>query len=103
LAQEITARLKESAGKKIILGVRPEGIHRTPEAMGRNGQSVEAVVEIIELAGAERFVYLRRGKQSFVARLSRAEPVRVNEKLALTFDMSRAQFFDPVTGKAMLH
>lgn len=102
LADEIAAHLKECAGEKIILGIRPEKIRSIAAAAGTNGQSVEAVVEIVEPAGAEKFIYFGRGKQSFVARMSRAEDVRVNEKMALTFDMSEAQFFDPVTGKAML-
>jgi multiple sugar transport system ATP-binding protein len=102
LEDAIAASLKDHVGKKIVFGIRPEKIGSTPEAMGINGQNVEAVVEVVEPIGAERFVCFGVGKQSFVARVSRAQHVRVNEKVALTFDMSGGHFFDPETGKAMV-
>jgi multiple sugar transport system ATP-binding protein len=102
LTEEVAPRLKACAGKKIILAIRPEKIRRTLEAAATNGHSLEAIVEVVEPTGAERFVYFARGKQSLVVRMSRADHVKVNDRLALTFDLSEAQFFDPVTGKAML-
>jgi multiple sugar transport system ATP-binding protein len=102
LEKETVAPLNGCAGKKIILGIRPEKICRMPQTMATNGQSVEAVVESVEPIGAETFIYFGRGRQSFVARMSGSERARVNEKLALTFDTSGARFFDPATGKAIV-
>ncbi len=102
LDSEIAAALKVCAGKKIVFGIRPEKISRIPETVRMNGQNVEAIVEIVEPVGAEKFVHFARGKKSFVARMSRVEEVKANDKLTVTLDMAGAHFFDPVTGSAII-
>jgi len=99
LEGETAIRMKDFAGKKVVFGIRPEKIRRV-EA-GVNGANIQAVLEVIEPVGAETFLYLARGKQSLVARVSAREEAKVNEKLALSFDMTGAQFFDPTTSKAI--
>jgi multiple sugar transport system ATP-binding protein len=101
LGGDLAASLKSYAGKKIVLGVRPEKLSVSKSATGPNGSTIEAVVEVIEPLGAETFVYLGRGKNSLVARMNGGEQARVNEKLAVGFDLSDAQFFDAQTGKAI--
>jgi multiple sugar transport system ATP-binding protein len=102
LQDEATAALKAYAGKKIVFGIRPEKMRVSESAMGANGSSIEAIVEVVEPVGAETFLYLGRGKQSLVARVGGGEQAKVKEKLALKLDMSGARFFDPETGRAIV-
>jgi multiple sugar transport system ATP-binding protein len=95
------SRLMQYAGKKIVFGIRPEQMHVSQMAAA-NGSNIEAVVEGVEPVGAETFLYLARGKQSLAARLNGGKNPEVKEKLALSFEMTEAQFFDPATGKAIV-
>jgi multiple sugar transport system ATP-binding protein len=101
LETEAASRLKEYAGKKIVFGIRPEKMHVSQMAAA-NGSNIEAVVEVVEPVGAETFLYLARGKQSFAARLNGGKNPELKEKLALSFEMTEARFFDPATGKAIM-
>jgi len=102
LENEAAAALKEYAGKKIVFGVRPEKMRVWQSAKRTNGSHIEAMVEVVEPVGAETFLYMGRGKQSLVARVSGGEQARIKEKLVLTFDISGVWFFDPETGRAIV-
>jgi multiple sugar transport system ATP-binding protein len=101
LETEAASRLKQYVGKKIVFGIRPEKM-RVSQIAAANGSDIEAVVEVIESAGAETFLCLARGKQSLAARLNGGKNPEVKEKLALSFEMTEARFFDPATGKAIV-
>jgi multiple sugar transport system ATP-binding protein len=101
LETEAASRLKQYAGKKIVFGIRPERM-RVSQMAAANGSSIEATVEIIEPIGAETFLYLARGDQSLAARMSGGENPELKQKVALSFEMTQAQFFDPATGKAIV-
>jgi multiple sugar transport system ATP-binding protein len=102
LENDIAMRMEAYAGKKIVFGIRPEKIHRAQRITGvADGRSVEAVVEVIEPAGAETFLYFARGKRTLAVRMAGGNQAKVNEKLALSLDMTEARFFDPATGKAI--
>jgi multiple sugar transport system ATP-binding protein len=98
---EAATRLKQYAGKKIVFGIRPEKMHVSPMAAA-NGSNIEAVVEVVEPVGAETFLYLARGKQSLAARMNGGKNPQIKEKLALSFDIAQARFFDAATGKAIV-
>jgi multiple sugar transport system ATP-binding protein len=66
------------------------------------GSNIEAVVEVVEPVGAETFLYLARGKQSLAARMNGGKNPQIKEKLALSFDIAQARFFDAATGKAIV-
>ena len=98
---EAAAPLKQYAGKKIVFGIRPEEI-QVSQMMSANGSNIDAVVEVVEPVGAETFVYLARGKQSLAIRIKGRENPEMKQKLALSFEMTEARFFDPATGKAIV-
>jgi multiple sugar transport system ATP-binding protein len=101
LQDESAASLKDYAGKKVVIGIRPEKMSRKENRLASNGAGIQAVVELIEPVGAESFLYLSRGKQSLVFRTAPGEPVEVNDRIALDFDMTAAHFFNPATGNAI--
>ncbi len=89
-------------GRSVILGVRPEHIHHpafTPP--GIFPQPVVGTVEVVEPMGAEQYVYLRAGEQTFVARVDPRARYRMGEQGQVVFDMSRMHLFDPETERAI--
>jgi multiple sugar transport system ATP-binding protein len=95
-----TNELTQYSGKEIILGIRPEDIR--PAANEDPGYfRIEATAQRVEELGAETHVHLAAARHSFVARLSTQSGARLNGRLAITFDMHKAHFFDPVTGHAI--
>ena len=76
-----------------ILGIRPEHLLLTP------GQGWAAVVESIELLGAERLVYARLGEERLTVRLDESVPVPgVGGELCLSPRPDRLHHFDANTG-----
>jgi multiple sugar transport system ATP-binding protein len=103
LPDNLAARMNDCVGRQIRFGLRPENItdqSNIPEATP--GQTIEATVEIVEPRGAETYLHLSRGAQSFVARVHAAGSVRAGQKVPLVFEMGRAHFFDPASGQAIL-
>ena len=101
VGDDVAALLQVYVGQRLILGIRPERMRVSRRVTEANGSNIEAVVKAVEAIGAETFLYLERGKQSLVARVNGEERARVKEKLAVSFDFSGAQFFDPTNGKAV--
>jgi multiple sugar transport system ATP-binding protein len=90
--------LPARAGQRVTMGLRPEhiGALDTGDKTG-----VAAVVEWVEAAGAENFIYCSSHGVSFVWRAPAACAAKSGDRLAVRFDMARAHFFDPATGRAM--
>ena len=95
------ARAAGFTGPKIILGIRAENISTGPATTDKPVSTIEVIAESVETTGADSYLYARRGAQTLVARLQTGGKIRPGEKLALVFDLSAAQLFDPVTDKAM--
>lgn len=99
-AEEVVRSLRGHVGKEVILGLRSEAIHSPssrPDAPP--GQTVEAVVDGVERMGPETYLRMVSGSCSFIVRVPAAASVRVQEKIALAFDIERAHFFDVATEK----
>ncbi len=93
--------IKSCVGNEIILGLRPEDI--SVSALGNAhviGATIEAVVEIVELLGSEIHLHLNAGRP-VIARVSPSIRPRVNERMSLCFDTTKARFFDPATELAL--
>jgi multiple sugar transport system ATP-binding protein len=99
---EMSSRLAGLAGKKVVLGIRPEHIaEKTATSDAPAGQMVEAVAGVVEPMGPETFLYAANGSHSFAARLRADFRVPAQQKVALMFDMRHAHFFDAETEKTI--
>ena len=102
LADASAPSLRPYSGRKVILGIRPEGI-----ACGLNrpdtspGGTVEAVVEVVQPQGSETYLNLAGHAHAFVARVRPTDHFTVNQPLLLAFDLRQAHFFDPASGVAI--
>ena len=103
LPEDLAARMNGCVGRQVLFGLRPENIadnSNVPDATP--GLTIEAVVEVVEPRGAETFLHLTRGAQSFVARVHAARRAEAGQKVSLVFEMGHAHFFDPATGKTIV-
>jgi multiple sugar transport system ATP-binding protein len=87
--------MADRLGQAVTLGLRPEHIGEA------GGGPVAAVVERVEAAGAENFVYCSSCGVPFVMRAPAARAAKSGDALALRFDMAQAHFFEPATGQSL--
>ncbi|MBI1884591.1 MAG: sn-glycerol-3-phosphate ABC transporter ATP-binding protein UgpC [Chlamydiae bacterium] len=102
ITEGMSSHLSAYLDKKVTLGIRPEDIYDKlflGDASPDN--TTKATVEVVEPMGAELFLYLKKGKLSFVARVDTNQKAEVNQDLEMVLDMSKAHFFDPVTEKTI--
>jgi multiple sugar transport system ATP-binding protein len=95
-------RLVGHVGKPVVLGLRPEDIHlRVGDEP--SATAVHAVVRFVETLGAASHVHLSAGSDSFEACWREESfPLSDKEPVVVSFDMTQALFFDPVTGDAII-
>jgi multiple sugar transport system ATP-binding protein len=99
----MAAKLASYVSKEIIFGIRSEDIYdKLFTSTASPDNTVRATCEVVEPMGAEAYLYLRCGANTFIARVSGHIRPGVNQDLDLVFDMGQAHFFDKSTEKAIL-
>jgi multiple sugar transport system ATP-binding protein len=95
ITPSIKARLKDGAGKRVILGIRPEDIYFpgfvTP---GVTAVDVDSVVDVTELMGNEIFLYMVTGNHSYIARVDPHVRTHVGDKIKMVFNADKIHLFD---------
>lgn len=92
-----TKRLAEYTDREVIMGLRPEHISVAPEGVLKNKKNLLNVnVELLEPMGNELFLYFttKPAGNRYVARTSSEVRAQVASSLPLTFDISKAHYFD---------
>jgi multiple sugar transport system ATP-binding protein len=93
--------LEVFAGRKVILGIRPE--HICPRLAGASStppeQIIVARINRTERFGGETHLHLAQGSREFVARIPGEAGLQTRSTLELEFKMVEAHFFDPSSGK----
>ncbi|HMZ27576.1 MAG TPA: ATP-binding cassette domain-containing protein, partial [Elusimicrobiota bacterium] len=91
-------------GQEILLGIRPEDIHdRLFQSGGvTEGNSVIAIVQLLEPIGAETHVHLDAGGSRFLARVHPDNPLEMNQPMEVVFDLDKLHLFTK-NGKERLH
>ena len=87
-------------GKDVILGVRPEDIYDSEEAMAKYPNAIiSADVEVTELMGSETYLYLKTtGKdENIIARVDPRSNSRTGDTVKIALDMNHVHFFDKET------
>ncbi|WP_106476477.1 ABC transporter ATP-binding protein [Phytohalomonas tamaricis] len=85
------------AGRRVILGLRPEAITDSRSANHQDGIIYEAAlnVEIIEPTGADLYVVTMLGGREVNARMRSGTAVEVGQSAPFAFDVARMVAFDP--------
>lgn len=98
-------RLREGvvAGVELTIGIRPHDLHWAPEAPSRCAIKVPLSVEVIEHTGPEMFAdgSSEQGTR-LVARLHRAAPISVGDRIELALDPTDLHMFDAKTGQTVM-
>jgi multiple sugar transport system ATP-binding protein len=81
------------AGRKVILGVRPEHI-KVNEDVGAGAEVHEAVVDIEEPMGADNLLWLKHAGHTMSVRINGARRFKAGTPVKLAFDMTLASLFD---------
>jgi multiple sugar transport system ATP-binding protein len=93
--------LRAMAGRKVILGIRPEAVTDVDGAdrHARNVVRVPCTADVVEPAGSDTYVVARLGGRDFTARMRSDAEVQPKSETVFAFNMDRATFFDPETEK----
>ena len=81
------------AGRKVILGLRPEHI-KVDEEVAAGVVSHDAVVDIEEPMGADNLLWVKHGGHTMSVRTAGTRRYSPGSAVRLTFDMSVASLFD---------
>ena len=90
--------VKDYENKDIVLGVRPEDIHFTNEALNHKPSNLISLnCDVTELLGYEQVVYGDISGQRVIMITSESNNIDSENALNISFDMSKIHFFDPET------
>ena len=93
---------EREAGRKVILGVRPEDIYDSDfPAPGITPAPVETRVDVTELMGNEVFLYLQSGPQEFIARVDPRTRARTGNEIQVVMNADNMHLFDAETEEAV--
>jgi len=100
LALRVDRRALDAAGDgRIVLGVRPEHLHRCADSE----PGLRVVVEMVEELGADTYVYGRMEAEGestpIIARLGGGDVPAVDSTVVLTADETRLHLFDQRSGE----
>ncbi|MBO9132597.1 ABC transporter ATP-binding protein [Rhizobium sp. B230/85] len=84
------------AGRKVVLGLRPEHIG-VNEAAGPGAEVHDAVVDIEEPMGADNLLWIKHAGHIMSVRINGARRFKPGAAIKLIFDMSVASVFDAAT------
>ncbi|MFH1540781.1 MAG: sn-glycerol-3-phosphate ABC transporter ATP-binding protein UgpC [Elusimicrobiota bacterium] len=101
--KKMVAPLEEYINKKVTFGIRPEHIHDKLfySSIGTEGKTVMVTVEVVEPVGAEKYLYLTTGKNTFIARVDAYNKAEINQDIEVVFDMDKVHMFDIKTEKTI--
>lgn len=98
--------VREYIGKDIIVGIRPEALSDVPEdvAQGQiDGTNFKAGVDVVEMLGAETYLYLSLDDVTLTARV---DPItttsKVHDTVDINVDAERIVLFDKETENTIL-
>jgi len=98
IPEQRVGKLGPYVGKEMVLGIRPEHIldPLSSEHKGE-GETFQATVWVIEPLGSEKFVHLKAGATTLVARMAPHVPLKMGESAPFVARMDCAYFFDKDT------
>lgn len=94
--------LENYIGQTVVMGIRPESLYidENKPADKQLGE-FEAEVELIELMGAETYLYLTVSESAITARVKADTTVKSGDFLKLYVDISKIHIFDKNSGKTI--
>jgi multiple sugar transport system ATP-binding protein len=103
LDERLSAKAAQHIDKPVVFGIRPEDVQdalTVPNALPA-AVTTEVKVEVAEPMGSETFLYLNSGATAFIARVRPTDHYVIDQKIQVTFDVSKAHLFDAATELAL--
>lgn len=99
LPKDKAEKVKESVGRTVWFGIRPENIGNELTNPDESDMKVEGVVTIVEQMGNEEFIYFTVGKKQYSSRIQMENSTHINfnDKGKFYFDMNKCHIFDAET------
>lgn len=96
--------VKDHIGKPAVMGVRPEDIYDRLFYSGSvsDGSVLKATIEVVEPMGAEKYLYLNTGKNSFVARVEPNNTAKPHQDIDVVINMDKIHLFEGESGATIL-
>lgn len=89
--------VRASIGKEVILGIRPECLHDEEMYLSTMTDGIiECDVDVVELMGAETYIYFAVEGINMTARVARTK-ARPGDKIQMAIDLNRIHIFDKET------
>ena len=96
-------KLPPYINKKVVLGVRPEDVYdKLFASLATPGNTVTVLCDVVETMGAENYLYLSTGKQTFIAVVDSANIPAIGSMVEVVFDMKKVHFFDLSTEETIV-
>jgi multiple sugar transport system ATP-binding protein len=93
-----TARYAASAGRKLLLGLRPEHVTEPGGAEHPSVQAFETVLEVTEPMGMETLVYFPMAGTQVCGRVDPGAGAMPNKRMTLVADMRHMHLIDEESG-----
>lgn len=95
------AELASSAGRKVLVGIRPENIFPAQEEGRGQTARLRGLVEIVEPIGHEAIVHIRAGDDLLVASFDAHVMPRMGESIEFGIELDALHLFDAVTERRL--
>jgi multiple sugar transport system ATP-binding protein len=90
-----------SAGRAVVMGVRPEDIALVPNGEAGRSDVIAARIDLVEPLGNETFVHTTVGSQTITVRSTARELPEIGATVELRFDQAKLHWFDQETGERL--
>jgi multiple sugar transport system ATP-binding protein len=95
------AALRPYAGKRVLMGIRPEHVGEAGAHAWARTATVKGPVEIVETIGHEVIVHIRVGEDILIAKLGAHRIPRFGEQVELAMDCEALHLFDKDTERRL--
>jgi len=95
LGDALSKKASSHVGRTVMLGIRPENIADVPSNADFDPErTAEVKIEVVEPMGAETYLYLDTGANSFIARVRATDRFSPGNPLKVSFGIETAHLFD---------
>jgi multiple sugar transport system ATP-binding protein len=101
LSHRLRHRLAAYAGRKVVLGIRPEDLHIVARDDTTEVGTFSFRIDVVQHLGHETLLDMVAGPHRAIARSTASEDAGVGETRAFSLDMEKVHFFDPATGHSL--
>jgi len=96
-ASKINDNVKAAIGKDVVIGIRPEALS---DKVADGAATLNCNIDVVELMGAETYVYFTVNGASMTARVPRTD-ARPGDQIAMAIDLEKVHIFDKETEQVL--